>query len=112
MLQRECGDTIFFHKDSVGDRFKHLLISLNVGDYVYHRIGKRYDGRWKAIDVELFSEVEQARLQRGLPAQEPEPESESEPVLVAATPDPNSVLAPATRGKSLLQITLEKRARQ
>jgi len=106
-LQRECGDTLFLHRSSVADRFKHLLINLSVGDYVYHRVGKRDDvHRWHAIDIELFSEVEQARLQRGLPAQQPEP------VLVAATPETEpvpEVLAPTNRLKTLRQLALEKR---
>lgn len=94
-LQRECGDTLFFHKASVLDRFKGRLVNLNVGDLVYHGVGKRDDGRWHAVGIELFSTAEQARLQQGLPAQEPEPEFKSEPA---------SVLAPATCGLPLIEI--------
>jgi hypothetical protein len=97
-LQRECGDTAFFHKNSVVDRFKGSLINLNVGDYVYHGVGRRDDGRWHAVALELFSAAEQARLQQGLPALEPELE-----------PEPVSVLAPATRDKPMLQLVLERR---
>ena len=108
-LQRECGDTLFLHRSSVADRFKHLLINLSVGDYVYHRVGKRDDvRRWHAIDIELFSEVEQARLQSGLPAQE------SEPAPLAVTTEPElipEVLAPSNRAKTFLQLALEKRVR-
>jgi hypothetical protein len=108
-LQRECGDRIFFHKSSVLDRFKHLLINLNVGDYVYHSVGKREDGRWHAVGVELFSAAEQERLLQGLPAQEPE--SEPEPALTSAVaPEPTVVetqselLCPKNCKRTLLEI--------
>jgi hypothetical protein len=42
-IQRECGDTLFFHRNSVADRFKHLLVNVNVGDFIYHRVAKRDD---------------------------------------------------------------------
>jgi hypothetical protein len=100
-LLREDGDVLFFHKNSVVDRFKHRLVNLSVGDYVYHGVGKRDDGRWHAVAIELFSEAEQARLQQGLPAQELEPE----PAPVAAPAlTPDSVLAPATCSLPLIEI--------
>jgi hypothetical protein len=86
-LLREDGDLLFFHKNSVVDQHKGRLIDLNVGDYIYHGVGKRNDGRWHAIAIELFSEIEQARLQQGLPAQEPESEPEPESAFVLA-PEP------------------------
>jgi hypothetical protein len=98
-FQRECGDVLFFHRKSVADRFKHLLINLNVGDWVYHRVGKRDDKRWHAIDVELFSEAEQARLQQGLLAQEPEPAVEPVP----------EILATQNRNKSIVRLIADRR---
>lgn len=110
-LQREDGDTLFFHKASVLDRFKHLLVNLNVGDWVYHGVGKRDDGRWHAVAIELFSIAEQARLQQGLPAQESEPEPECASVLA---PEPNVVefqselLRSENKNRSLLSLILDR----
>lgn len=110
-LQRECGDLLFFHKNSVADRFKVRLLALNVGDFVYHGVGKRDDGRWHAVAIELFAEAEQARLQQGLPAQEPElePEPEPAPQLAAPALARDCVLAPDKCNKTLLQLILERR---
>ena len=105
-LLREDGDTIFFHKNSVMDRFEGRLVNLSVGDYVYHGVGKRDDGRWHAVAIELFSEAEQERLQQGLPAQEPElePEPESASLVAAPALSGDSVLAPEKCNKTLLQL--------
>jgi hypothetical protein len=107
-LLRDDGDVLFFHKNSVADRYKGRLVNLNVGDYLYHRVGTREDGRWHAVDIEIFSEAEQARLQQGRPAQEPESEPEPEPELAVAVPE-FSVLAPATKNVPMIQLILEKR---
>ena len=54
----------------------------------------------------LISEVEQVRLQRGEPAQEPEPA----PVAVSTEPElVPEILAPQNKSKTLLQLSLEKR---
>jgi hypothetical protein len=71
-------------------------------------VGTREDGRWHAVDIEIFSEAEQARLQQGRPAQEPESEPEPEPELAVAVPE-FSVLAPATKNVPMIQLILEKR---
>ena len=113
-LLRDDGDVLFFHKVSVVDRFKHHLVNLNVGDYVYHGVGKRDDGRWHAVAIELFSEAEQARLQQGLPAQEPESEPESafvlapEPAVVTHRPQ-SEWLRPENKNRSLFELILERR---
>jgi hypothetical protein len=113
-LLREDGDTLFFHKASVLDRFEGRLVNLSAGDYVYHGVGTREDGRWHAVDIELFSEAEQARLQQGLSAQEPEsePEPEPQPAPLVAAPEltEDSLLAPARRNTPIIQLILEKRA--
>jgi len=115
-LLREDGDVLFFHKNSVVDRFEGRLVNLSIGDFVYHGVGKRDDGRWCAIAIELFSETEQARLQRGLPAQEPESEPEPESAFVLA-PEPAVVthrpqsecLRPENKNRSLFELILERR---
>ena len=118
---RDDGDVLFFHKNSVVDRFKHHLVNLKVGDYVYHGLGKRDDGRWHAVAIELFSETEQARLQQGLPGQEldlePGPEPEPEPAPLVAAPEPAVVthrpqsewLRPENKNRSLFELILERR---
>jgi hypothetical protein len=112
-LLREDGDTLFFHKASVLDRFTERLINLNVGDWVYHCVAKRDDGRWHAVVIELFSEAEQVRLQQGLPAQELE--AEPEPQLERRCPSEiqvghkSQLLRPENKNKSLLELILEQR---
>jgi hypothetical protein len=105
-LLREDGDVLFFHKASVIDRFKDRLINLNVGDWVYHGVAKRDDGRWHAVAIELFSEAEQARLQQGLPAQEPE--QEFEPTVVDP---PSELLRPENCRRTLLELIQQRRAK-
>jgi hypothetical protein len=75
---------------------------------VYHGLGKRDDGRWHAVAIELFSEAEQVRLQQGLPAQEPEQEPEPAPRVAAPALARASVLAPDKCNKTLLQLILER----
>lgn len=115
-LLRQDGDILFFHKNSVADRFKNHLINLNIGDWVYHRVHKRDDGRWCAVAIELFSEAEQARLQRGLSAQEPElePEHEPQPVpqVAASALAHTSALSPATKNVQILQLIREQKRRR
>jgi cold shock CspA family protein len=98
-LLREDGDTIFFHKDDVRDQFEARLANIKVGDYVFHAVGQRDDDRWKATNIELFSEMEQTRLQQGLSAQEPEPE-----------PEPTSVLlSPGNCKRTLLELIQQRK---
>lgn len=116
-LLREDGDTLFFHKASVLDRFKCRLVSLNVGDWLYHGVGKRDDGRWHAVDIELFSAEEQERLQQGLPAQEVESEPEPEPdTVLALAPSvvehKSELLRPENRSKSLLELIAARRVKR
>jgi hypothetical protein len=111
-LLRDDGDHIFFHKNSVADQFKHHLVNLKVGDYLYHSVGKREDGRWHAVAIELFSDEEQDRLQQGLPAQEPELEPEPAPLVAAPELTQDSVLTPATKNVPLLRLILERRKKK
>jgi hypothetical protein len=108
-LRRECGDELFFHKDSIAAGFEYLLHNLQIGDFVYHRVGQRADrdngSSWHAVDIEIFSEAEQDRLRRGLPAQEPEV------APVATAPDPESVLVSSARGKTLFELVAERRTK-
>jgi cold shock CspA family protein len=82
-LIRECGSVLFFHATSVVQ--SERLADLQIGDFVFHGISQREDGRWRASDIELYSRVEQQRLQQGLPAYEVA-ESVVEPASELLTP--------------------------
>jgi hypothetical protein len=103
-LIRECGSILFCHATSVVQ--SERLADLQIGDYVFHGISQREDGRWRAGDIELYSREEQQRLQEGLPAYEVELET----IKAASVVEPASeLLTPANRKKTLLELIQEKR---
>jgi hypothetical protein len=69
-----------------------------------------YQDMWAAVEAELYSCEENDKLQRGESL-----DVEPEPAPVAATIDPDTeletVLASATRNKSLLQLIAERRTK-
>ncbi len=103
-LIRECGSVLFLHATSVIQ--SERLADLQIGDFVFHGISQREDGRWRATEIELYSRAEQQRLQQGLPAYEVEPEPELEPAVVDAV---SELLTPTNRNKTLLELIRERR---
>ena len=99
LLLREDASDLFLHKSDIFT--SHLIRDLKVGHFVWHGVGQRDDGRWKACSVELYSQAEQDRLQRGLSAYEVEPVAVSEPA--------SNLLTPEKRNKTLLELIQEKR---
>jgi hypothetical protein len=75
-----------------------------VGDFIFHGVECNSAGAWAACNAELFSREENEKLKRGEPLTDPEPEVEV-PV------EPDSLLAPATRNKPLIQLIMEKRGK-
>jgi hypothetical protein len=70
-LVRECGSILFFHKTSV---IQGRAAGIQIGDFIFHGVSQRDDGRWRASAIQLYSTDEQQRLQQGLPAYEAVPE--------------------------------------
>jgi cold shock CspA family protein len=102
-LSRSDGSEIFLHREQVLPEYFDLFQSLQVNDFVYHGVRENEPGKWGATAVELFSADEQEKLQRG--------ESlESELAPIVAT-NPESVLDPSTRGKTLFDLIADKRGR-
>jgi cold shock CspA family protein len=111
---RPCGDALFLHKNDVVPAYETRWDLLEIGSPVYH--GVQFDGyssRWKAANAELYSFEELWRFKHEeLPEsayEEPEPEPQPAPLVTAPELTQDSVLAPATRNKPMLQLILEKR---
>jgi hypothetical protein len=103
-LCREDGSNVFFHKNSVLPEYIDRFAELRINDFVYHGVECNSAGAWAACSAELFSREENEKLKRGEPLTDPEPEVEV-PV------EPDSLLAPATRNKPLIQLIMEKRGK-
>jgi hypothetical protein len=106
-LRREDGSHIFFHRNCVTPEFLDRFAELRVDDYVYHGVECNESGSWAAAHSELFSREENQRLQRGESLTDPEPSIEP---AVVPEPEFETVLAPATRSKPLIQLIVEKRS--
>jgi hypothetical protein len=104
-LEREYGSQIFFHKNSVLPEYLDRFDELRVNDFVYHGVECNESGSWAAENAELFSCEENQKLQRGESLSGREA---SEPVVIPEL-ELETVLAPATRNKPLIQLILEKR---
>jgi hypothetical protein len=98
-LTRECGSVLFFHRSAL---IQGRPSDVKVGDFLYHGVRQREDGRFGATAIQLYSHVEQDRLQRGLPAYEVEPEEEPESAV-------SELLTPANRNKTIHELIEEKR---
>lgn len=113
-LRRPCGDALFFHKKDLVQDFENRWDFLEVGSPVWH--GVKFDGStglWRAADIELYGYEELQKFKNE--GQEPEPVSALAPEPIAVEPQPipaiaaseatpDSVLAPATFGLSLIEI--------
>jgi hypothetical protein len=108
-LEREDGSQIFFHKNSVLPEYLDRFVELRVNDFVYHGVECNELGSWAAANVELFSCEENQKLQRGESLNGPESAVETEERF---EPELETVLAPATRNRPLIELILEKRARR
>jgi hypothetical protein len=117
-LERPCGDVTFLHLSDVLPQYQSRWELLKEGAPVWHAM-RHSEGRnrWFATDAELYSAEELEQFFN--PTEEPESAAEfepAEPELAIETeerfePELETVLAPATRNKTLLQLVIEKRAR-
>jgi hypothetical protein len=99
------GDPLFFHRNQIVEHNRNRIPFIEIGNLVYHGVGTLgFDrcGRpsWVATNIELYSDDEQDRLQRGLPAYE-----EPEPVVEPAS----ELLTPVNRSKTIRELIEEKR---
>lgn len=100
-LVRECGNELFFHRDSITN--ENRIAQIQIGHFVYHGVNIRENGKWRAEPIELYNPEEQSRLQLGLPAYESTPITD-EPVV-----ETSLVLTPEFRSKSFLEIIKERK---
>jgi hypothetical protein len=104
-VKRPGSEHIYFQSGDVVPGHETQFRNLQEGDWIYYGIGSRVRNEvleFRAINIECYSDEEQARLRQGLPL-EPEPPAPSpESELV-------SVCAPETRQLSLIEIVRRNR---
>lgn len=105
--RRECGDSVFIHRDDVLEVFRDRWNLVGAGVTIYAGTIKLDDkGLPRAYDIELFSEEELRRMAE--PDVEPEPKPEVLVLASAPVDQGGELFKPGNRSRTLLELMREK----